>query len=384
MKDRHYTRAHAEAILRVAFANDDGVWRDGTPPNARDQKSPSRICIDQRGVWPNFGDDDVLGWKPCWEMVDLPNAPDCGTTAGLPFPFTEYQLAAWMQRGVGALVASCFGPWEGGGPDTSVLNHPEDNKAREAVKGAFELCRRAMAVVGKEPELKYVKKAIGGGRPLRHVEPLSVRIHNQWIRNMVQQLLCGGDVSTWDLKARASFLSGLYGDDLDTQTWAALPVVDSTYAALLISGINPARHPDPERCDLPEEKLIAYRRCLAALNSIERDGTRRDLATWVVVAEGIGLDVDDRIRLAVLGLAASPAGEFASSKSAKATQKPSTRAERQAAAKDAMKKHKDNQTHAAKELDTSPKSLRRWLGIDGTKPRGPTKTGWGSQLIRKK
>jgi hypothetical protein len=64
--------------------------------------------------------------------------------------------------------------------------------------------------------------------------------------------------------------------------------------------------------------------------------------------------------------------------------RPTTHAEKLAAAKDAMKKHEDDQIQAAKELGISPKTLRRWLGIDGTKPRGPTKTGWGSQLIRKK
>lgn len=57
------------------------------------------------------------------------------------------------------------------------------------------------------------------------------------------------------------------------------------------------------------------------------------------------------------------------------TRAPATHAENLAAAKDAMKKHGDNQVHAAKELGVSPKTLRRHLGIDGTAKNGGSRTG---------
>ncbi|MFC7459041.1 hypothetical protein [Hydrogenophaga defluvii] len=118
----------------------------------------SFLRVDDRGVWPDKdGCADVSFWlpeylwKPYWELVDHPDEPnDPNQEPGLPFPFDEYQLAAWMMGGLGGQIAGHYGDWDAG-PDQEMLAHPDARKARRGVTRAFELVRAAMLVVGSPP-----------------------------------------------------------------------------------------------------------------------------------------------------------------------------------------------------------------------------------------
>ncbi|MDP3251301.1 MAG: hypothetical protein Q8M77_05260 [Hydrogenophaga sp.] len=141
-----YTRRDAEKILEAA----DFGFRGMRGPIA-DEHTTYRgniVVLDERGVWPNESVDVyALGWKPCWELLGDSDTPDVGSTPGLPFDFTSAQLAAFMLSGVGALVASKFGEWDQT-PCLDSLMHPDVNRAREAVIGAFDAFRKAQDAVG--------------------------------------------------------------------------------------------------------------------------------------------------------------------------------------------------------------------------------------------
>lgn len=160
----HYTRANAEALLSVVTLQPNCHWLP--IPSEPDSVSPSPIYINDDGIFPNLTAEAELRWKPCHELPDGPDALDRAAQPGLPFPFTANQLAAWMLNGVGALVASAFGnlverePVEGEqvgqpavlGPDFSALTDPDANRAREAIRVAFDIYREAVAHVGAEPK----------------------------------------------------------------------------------------------------------------------------------------------------------------------------------------------------------------------------------------
>lgn len=159
-----YTRANAEALLSVVTAQPDCHWLP--IPSEPDSRSPSPIYINDEGIFPNVTAEAELRWKPCHELPDGPDAQDRAAQPGLPFPFTENELAAWMLNGVGALVASAFGnlverePAENEptdqptrlGPDFSVLTDPDANKAREAIQAAFDIYRETVAHRKPEPK----------------------------------------------------------------------------------------------------------------------------------------------------------------------------------------------------------------------------------------
>ncbi|MFC7411581.1 hypothetical protein [Hydrogenophaga atypica] len=119
------------------------------------------LRIDDRGVWPDKdGCADVSFWlpqylwKPCWDLEDHPDEPnDPNHEPGLPFPFDEYQLAAWMMGGLGGDIAGHYGDWDAG-PDRELLAHPDARKARRGVTRAFAIVRTASAVVGVQPTEK--------------------------------------------------------------------------------------------------------------------------------------------------------------------------------------------------------------------------------------
>lgn len=144
-----YTRRDAEKILEVASFRSNGTW--GPRAQAHDPYGGNLLVVDEKGVWPDENIDQFeLRWKPCWELLDGPDAPDAGATPGLPFDFTAEQLAAFMLSGVGALVAAEFGEW-GQPVRLDALAHPDLNRAREAVQGAFDAFQKAQAAVGEVP-----------------------------------------------------------------------------------------------------------------------------------------------------------------------------------------------------------------------------------------
>lgn len=146
---KRYKRRDAEKILDAASFGPGGTWGPIAPTQGPHE--PGKVVVDEDGIWPNNNvQQESLLWKPCWELYDDADAPDIGATPGLPFPFTADQLAAFMLCGIGALVADEFGDWDQP-PRLDSLKHPDLNRAKEAVQGAFDSFRRAQDVVGAMP-----------------------------------------------------------------------------------------------------------------------------------------------------------------------------------------------------------------------------------------
>jgi hypothetical protein len=142
-----YYRDTAKAITDVAMnLADERVGKD-------DRKHHLEFFrYSEKGIWPTnqFDSDSAVGqslkWKPCHEF-DRASGLNLSTTPGLPFPFTECQLAAFMLHGVGTLVADAFGDWDDG-PMEQRLELLKEDWDRSAIEGAFNAYREAFKIVG--------------------------------------------------------------------------------------------------------------------------------------------------------------------------------------------------------------------------------------------
>jgi hypothetical protein len=110
------------------------------------------VTIRSDGAWPieSSGDDaGFLHWRPDWELDD-PDSPAPHEAPGLPTPFYDRHLAAFMLHGVGAEIAAACGAWAHG-PDEhrfaaiGILG----DRAKDAVRGAYAAFRDAESIVGK-------------------------------------------------------------------------------------------------------------------------------------------------------------------------------------------------------------------------------------------
>jgi hypothetical protein len=110
------------------------------------------VTIKSDGAWPieSSGDDaGFLHWRPDWELDD-PDSPAPHEAPGLPNPFNDRYLAAFMLHGVGAEIAAACGAWADG-PDErrfaaiGILG----DRAKEAIRSAYVAYRDAESIVGK-------------------------------------------------------------------------------------------------------------------------------------------------------------------------------------------------------------------------------------------
>lgn len=117
-------------------------------------------CNDE-GVWPAVQRDltliaetEMLRWRPARELQDAPGAPKVTDTPMLPFPFTANDLAAFMLKGVGALVGDFYGDWcNGSEPNPEMLQHIDpDTQGRQALMAAYASYQAAKLIVLAGPD----------------------------------------------------------------------------------------------------------------------------------------------------------------------------------------------------------------------------------------
>lgn len=349
---KEYSKAHAWKILEAGLTDQYGEWPYGEPPPSEQNRfTSSLVFVNEAGVWPNM-QESGMGWKPCWELVNDPEAPDCSATPGLPFPFSPNELAAWMLKGCGAYVAACFGSWEDG-PDFSTMNDPDSNKAREAVRAAYAACRSAIAEVGPEPEpigegahevyenarqaalekfglLGSQGEALDPGEHASRLREASQEVEhlkqaileatardtqqsNTWVNRMVRHLLVSQSESSAnkllaDAQFRDGFASVAYGAALGAEVWAKLPMVPWNKGSMLVCGINPNLCPDPEKDAPLGTDLVAWRMTSNIFESVASDNRNRTLRDWAEVALNHGLEVDSRVTVAMEAVPKSDGG----------------------------------------------------------------------------
>lgn len=138
---RKFNREDAEEILRPCAVDkyieckDDGVW----PAVQRDLSM--------------VAETELLRWRPARELQDLPDAPKVADTPLLPFPFTANDLAAFLLKGVGALVGEFYGDWhDRPEPDPQMLLHIDpDTEGRRALMDAYAAYKAAKLLVPAGP-----------------------------------------------------------------------------------------------------------------------------------------------------------------------------------------------------------------------------------------
>jgi hypothetical protein len=208
-----YTKREADDILGIAdFGGSLGPIRSESTLHGG-----NLIVVNERGVWPDaniiglLGGERDLGWKPCWELLGTPDAPDPRDTPGLPFPFTASQLAAWMLHGLGWFAREAMGEWHDG-PISRLFLHPEESKTREVVRAAYAAYRDAETVVGAidpvhEDQAQHARESLerleGAGATGEELsaareafEAARARaevLRAGWRKRMVRQLLQAGD-----------------------------------------------------------------------------------------------------------------------------------------------------------------------------------------------
>lgn len=105
------------------------------------------------------------------------------------------------------------------------------------------------------------------------------------------------------LMEEAAFVDGFdsvtLGHGLEADHWVTLPVVQAKHAAMLMAGINPTHYPDPDQRAPAHADLPRYRMALGTFESHGHDGIKRSLRDWVALAQSHGLQIDERVLVAV-------------------------------------------------------------------------------------
>lgn len=333
-----YDLATAKALLELAYPEwehppyiirDDGVHQS----EEHREISPSEKAFD---------------WAPAYDMAG-PDAPDPMTAPMLPIPFNAAQLAAFMLDGAGGMIPESLECRIGANePNLERVSHPRWRKVREALQNAFTMVAQAMQYVGppnyeegdrahslnvqyedaldqahkregvsdhkvseNERRARYERAAtsvLALKMVVKQAETEADENWKAWRRAMVHQLLepepipeAKGDED--EDQAQADFLDGFAsvadGRGLDAGDLVKYPSVTAKDAALVVCGINPHVHPDPEQDAPAGISLPTFRKVKSAFDSVAKDGQDRTLKDWVGVAAELCPQVEIDVRVVV-------------------------------------------------------------------------------------
>lgn len=255
-------------------------------------------------------------WAPACETDDLNPL----VVPSLRFPFTAYELAAFMVDGVGAHLRSHYGPWQTG-PDEQLLDeiNPMASRAKRALRDAYAAYRQAELAVGERPvnlerkSQELVDKlreknqeandraklyepgisedernerrdsAFVSTADLRAAQALASAqadaAYRQWRRTIVQHLLSREyALASWDWTLKASM-------------WWRLKDVTPIEAAMLLCGLNPRDEGvSGESLATAGEPLAEdYKVMLRWFEDVAKDDRMRTMKQWLDCATRQGL-----------------------------------------------------------------------------------------------
>jgi hypothetical protein len=188
---------------------------------------------DDKGIWPanQFDSDSIegkcLAWKPCHEF-DRASGLNRPTTPGLPFPFTGRHLAAFMLRGVGALIADAFVDWEDG-PISEGLALLAEDWDRSAIDAAFDAYRAAECAVGP-----FDKASAYRAQELEDSflnTPVSLRTEEQREALHMAQNEANQEEAAWRKKMVNQLLAVEELPDVDSRSSEQVPLVPAVATA---------------------------------------------------------------------------------------------------------------------------------------------------------